>query len=726
MNLKGLEFENAHHRLVSEYKKIYSVVFHYSFFAILFVVGTIFFLRALSAENNNHYIESTHLVVQKTDLKWQFEQFIESNESQNIDLDISILQGTLETEGESFKSVNNLLTYKGFVMPRYIELAYTIPLFSKNQFSGDSYDVKEMKIFVYNVVFQEPKNLDEKIFKYAKIPINKSFEETFNLSCVFKWKIFQATCNHYITDFLANFFIYNVEQDYDGIQQIFNELEQRARYKTTFCDTLEKYTLYSNDTSLRLEPMFRKCGVEYIERFVTLQDFVEFQRQLDQGNVDGEVYFNSSLNTYKLFSLQQLLYTEFSKKQFHDRLLVVYLNFVQELLKKDTIDKFYKEEIYRFNNYYLRNELGNSVYLSKKEQVEFVIEELTKINKWSILVGFTGLQYQITHTELILSNSDEQTIIVPEITIQDLLVQVKNMSFFTITKEDISSTGQVYIAWYFDIPYHDEQLQLYADMNLKIEKSVLVVKNMNTPSASHIAEVVNATLQENAFTLPRTYQYLLDIVPLYFKKEETIAICDRIKSLLPQVRIQTCTDTFVELTKPIVGGKELQYLFKIRSMQIVGLRVSNDLYQVALEEQIADAQMDSFTLPWWIDQLVSFEINEESYDPQQANRLLIIEKFQNYLAVTPTNIWKDEKGFMVAFTLKETDFIALYDVAKSTIIHLYFEDIYIRPNIPLVFKNFNMILSDGNQTLINNFIFDPIIAIQSLNKNVFKAYEKYK
>ncbi|MEI6672050.1 MAG: hypothetical protein WCL02_01485 [bacterium] len=42
----------------------------------------------------------------------------------------------------------------------------------------------------------------------------------------------------------------------------------------------------------------------------------------------------------------------------------IYLDFVKELLKKHTIEPFYKDEIYRYNNKYLVSALEKFAYQS--------------------------------------------------------------------------------------------------------------------------------------------------------------------------------------------------------------------------------------------------------------------------------------------------------------------------------------------------------------------------
>lgn len=68
------------------------------------------------------------------------------------------------------------------------------------------------------------------------------------------------------------------------------------------------------------------------------------------------------LNQYKLLSYQQQIYQDFFINKVDIYKINTYLDFVKELLKKNAIEPFYKDEIYRYNNKYLSLALEKIVY----------------------------------------------------------------------------------------------------------------------------------------------------------------------------------------------------------------------------------------------------------------------------------------------------------------------------------------------------------------------------
>jgi hypothetical protein len=122
--------------------------------------------------------------------------------------------------------------------------------------------------------------------------------------------------------------------------------------------------LYANDYNETIKDLFSSCGPEYEETFKRINFFMEIQNNLDNQVFDQIVYKDNILNIYKLLSYQQQIYQDFLINKSDIYKITIYLDFVKELLKKDTINGFYKDIIYRYNNKYLSIELENVTYQS--------------------------------------------------------------------------------------------------------------------------------------------------------------------------------------------------------------------------------------------------------------------------------------------------------------------------------------------------------------------------
>ena len=91
---------------------------------------------------------------------------------------------------------------------------------------------------------------------------------------------------------------------------------------------------------------------------------MEIQTTLDNQSFDKISYKDEILNAYKLLSYQQQIYQDFLINKADTYKISTYLDFVRELMKKDAIDPFYKDEIYRYNNKYLSLALEKISYPS--------------------------------------------------------------------------------------------------------------------------------------------------------------------------------------------------------------------------------------------------------------------------------------------------------------------------------------------------------------------------
>ena len=91
---------------------------------------------------------------------------------------------------------------------------------------------------------------------------------------------------------------------------------------------------------------------------------MEIQKTLENQSFEKISYKDPLLNTYKLLSYQQQIYQDFLINKADSYKISTYLDFVKEILKKNVIEPFYKDEIYRYNNKYLSLSLEKMAYQS--------------------------------------------------------------------------------------------------------------------------------------------------------------------------------------------------------------------------------------------------------------------------------------------------------------------------------------------------------------------------
>ncbi len=350
-------------KIIATYKKISKFFFRYLVFLIALIIGIIIFQRILSTSKSITIFQANDtFTLQQTKLIAEFSKFMKQNIQDN-DMEIHILQGDLEAENGFIKSVNNLITYKGFVLPKYFYVYGTIPIKQMSYFSDGDYIIEELEHIVNTFVFTK-KFTVSKPFTRIHLPLTDSLIQDFNLDCLFENKISSRTCNIFLNDFLDVFFVYNISRDYDGLTKIFSAISTNETKKNRFCQGLSRYLLYANDRSETIASLFESCGPDYEKSFKQTTLFMGIQTTLDNQIFDKISYKDPTLNAYKLLSYQQQIYQDFLINKVDAYKISMYLDFVREILKKNEIEPFYKDEIYRYNNKYLSLALEKITYQS--------------------------------------------------------------------------------------------------------------------------------------------------------------------------------------------------------------------------------------------------------------------------------------------------------------------------------------------------------------------------
>ncbi|HBB04448.1 TPA: hypothetical protein DCZ39_06220 [Patescibacteria group bacterium] len=95
---------------------------------------------------------------------------------------------------------------------------------------------------------------------------------------------------------------------------------------------------------------------------------MEIQKTLENQTFEKISYKDTLLNAYKLLSYQQQIYQDFLINRTDTYKIASYLDFVRELSKNNTIEPFYTDEIYRYNNKYLSLTLEKIAYQSSVSQ----------------------------------------------------------------------------------------------------------------------------------------------------------------------------------------------------------------------------------------------------------------------------------------------------------------------------------------------------------------------
>ena len=147
--------------VIGTYRIIYKVIFSYGIF-ILAGISALIATRILVGGNFSlvPQIDATAIASAKAKIDAYDTTFTQDNI--NPDLVVKILQGDLTTDGDFIKSSKNLITYKGFILPRNILIQKDLPIKPKSYFDSPNYDTNELENFVKNIIFTNSKQVQDK------------------------------------------------------------------------------------------------------------------------------------------------------------------------------------------------------------------------------------------------------------------------------------------------------------------------------------------------------------------------------------------------------------------------------------------------------------------------------------------------------------------------------------------------------------------------------------
>lgn len=725
MEGKPFELIESMKKIIKNYRKIYTIVFHYSVFIISFLIATFIAYGQSQRTDLKIYEEPQAFIVHKVELKKTFENFIQQN-IDNSALDIYVLQWSLQATWKLLQSTNNLLTYKGYIVPRFFSLYSTVPLLDISQLTWN-YDIRNLETFAQNVLFT-PITDDSEPFKRAQLPIVGWVVNQFNISCIFKPKFMQWTCDHYMDNFIEHLFIYDLPKDYAGLQKISTRLSDKWWYKKEFCSAMKKYILYSNDTSVSLEPIFKNCGVQGLQGFQMLQGFIELQNQFKSNYTENNTYFEEKLNLYKLVSLQQIIYNDLREKRVNDRILLPYLWFIENMLKKDVMPPFYKDLTYWFHNYYLKSHLSDPAFSNKKELIDKVIAKINQINIGSSLIGYIWLQDQIQNKNLLLKVADDSNIFEHiQLSTEELFKKLNNLSFIAISDYTIAWT-RISIEWVMNLQqYKKGEQKVSFDAVLQSKNNDLIVQKIVIDGHVTLTKIVQSLVEKNERSMTNVYQYLNENSDFYVDQEWELDLCDIVKSKVSSRFVIKCSDDYIYLQKQEYGAP-IKYEFTIQDYQIRSLKISDKELQKQIDKEIKWLETNKITLPNLIQFIFDYKKIEASDVPQKTiqEALIIVEKFQKYMDVEPIKIYKENGNLFVKFQLEWVNYKVIYNTLTNDIGPLYFDNVFYRTDKEVPVKNFSISLDDEHKTIINSFVLDPLGYIESINKNAYKAYIKYK
>ena len=715
-------------KIIHRYKKISNFIFHYLIFFVALVVALIIFQRII-VQSTSYTIFGTNdtLLMQKTKLIAWFSKFLKQNIKDN-DMNIHILQWDLEVEQWFITSVNNLVDYKWFIVPRYFYLYNTLPVKQLSYFSWGNYDVMELENFINNFVFTK-KIITNTSFINVQLPLEKALIEDFNLACIFENKISNITCNYYLGDFLDSFFIYDISADYIGLKNIFDAIQSNTTNKGRFCEWLSKYLLYANDQNDNIKELFSECGQHYEDMFKRTTLFMEIQKTLENQSFEKISYKDPLLNEYKLLSYQQQIYQDFLINKADSYKISIYLDFVKEVLKKDTIAQFYKDEIYWYNNDYLSLSLEKMSYQSTTftqnlwwSKIASLITMIDTLNEGEPMLGLTWLINEIQN-KLLITPIETSTWSSDTTNIEERIQKkLQSISYLTIEKKTISETT-IDIIWYLKFFSPDKNETIKSHIIIDYINDMLLVKSIELQNKPEINDVIKNLLLIQNFSIWEIYSYISKNLVFYEQDNAPISatndLCPWLQALT-NITLVSCTNTLAKIDQ-----NSIHYEFTLQNGGIENITISDKYLENSIKMSYSTIIANTYTLIDSIQAILNYKAPLQTHEGT-TNAIVVFEKIQQYLWIKANDIADKDGKILVDISLGGINFIINYTLSTNTLGPWYFKDILVNGK-PYTIQNFNLPLDDAHQNDINTFVIDPLTVIKNADLTAWQNYnEKLK
>ena len=727
-----LDFTNTEKKIVSKYTKIHKFIFRYSIFIIIWLISIYILSQQI---NKTPILDITdNFVIEKAKLIWEFHKIIEQN-TNNENINIHILQWTLEMADDFIFSTNNLIWYKWLIMPNTLFAENLANIKSKEYFEKEDYDVKDLETFTTNILFTNSDQITKEKKNHISLPLNGNITNTFYLRCINTPTTINTICSYYIDNFLDTFFIYDIQQDYKWLIDIFNTLK-KTTHKENLCKSMNKYILYSNDTNEKLENIFIECWQNYYQNFHTLQLFLDIQNQLQKWYINKIVYQNKILNHYKLISYQQIIYNDIHQNIVNNIRFETYINYLQELLKKENkIDWFYIDLSYWLNNNHLINILNKTKYeVSDKKKIEIdnIINSLNKLNNGDQLIWYAWLKNKLTNKSLEKNNDLDSSLQInqeQQDIINKLLEWTKELSFFKIISDKIS-WDKIKISWYFSIETNEWINPIYTSLMAEMVDNDLIINNIKLNWYEELNKIIGEIIKTKKYTISEIYTYIQNNIGI-LSSNNKISTCELISNTINKMKewnkniselnLMGCDSNKISVFKTETLNKKViktYYKLTLDNFNITDIMISDKELESDISNYLSNINTNNITISSMVWEILNYKPETKEYIQQGSNNIIItLEDFELYLWTIPDDIVEWTNQIISEFTIQWIKFIWNYDITSKKLWPLYFKN-------NLAISDFELYLTSNNQNKINEFLIDPLKYIQKTNSTIVNEYLK--
>jgi len=712
------------------YKILYTIFFKYWIFILIVIIATITFIIFIKKKSTNIVKESWTQELELIKLLEENKKDLANLEATNDNLKIIIKQWNLDISDTMILSYNNLISFKGLIMPRWTFLDNLDTIKEKDYFGNWDYDTNEIEHLMKSAVLIDYDAIWSKSAETNSLIglKNNNIDATFSTSCANRPRLFNKICDEFINNFLNSFYVYNIDSDIPWTLTILRTLIWNKKYKNQACESLDKYFTYANKAPSELEDIVILCWQPYLDNYYIIQDFSNTKNELENKYIKQNVSKYKDINDYKLVSFQQILYNNIEQWiPPSEWLYKYYTNYLINILKQSStepIDSIYYDMSYRFNNWYIIPKLNKLKYQStstKRNEIESIIASIEKINNWSNIDWYLWLKYMLTNKwlEEDIKNMWWNITSDTEDTMSILLKSIKKLSYIKLINDEIV-WNTINVNWYFSIQWIKDPVYFWAELTNK--NWSLIVSEIDLNWYDEINNILWIIIQQKDNSLWEIYEFIQKNIWLYNSQDYNITPCDIIENKLNNLNIKwleflLCNENKVNITKWESWSKIL-YQFNMDNYNIQSVICNNKEIQDFINKNYSNINTNSANVWNTIEKIISYEpTKQEVSEALEWNNKVItaLEDFKTYLWVDIVDIAEQNGKVAAEFTINSVTFVGIYDTTTKELWPLYLKQ-WNENNYNIVYKQFSLYLKPENQNEINRFLLETYDYLYEINK----------
>ena len=710
-------FNQKQFNIIKTYKKIHRFLFKHGVFVMMCIIAIII-THKLTQQiyKNDSWIDfSTTVQISKTKRNKQISQL------NNNYIAINIPYGESSFIDNYHISTSNLGKYQGFIIPRNFQIESWTTLIDIEQFengeisSGKFIQTAEQLILASSL-------RSRSITPQIGLPLTNGIIEDFNLQCIKSNRLSNIICDQLLKNFYENWIFYNLWAHRTEITDIMNAVND----KKGICNLMYNNTLYQRNISEIFNTLILQCSTEQIQKYRDLSNFIEVEKELNNGVISSTIYNNRDINTYKLISIHQILYRTIIAGNLNKNYISNYLNYSQELTNRNNgnnryISPFYKDVMYWINNHILLPQLeGNNQILSKTE-INQIINQINLLNKGNIALDVKGLEKQLTTPgliqqkaigEVVMNVKDIWELLQPILGLKERL-EIRN---YTISEDREKVTIQTEIIGENITRILGENLR--ARIVLFKDKWVLFIESIYILNEKGVNTFLQSYIENNNEI---SFMGLLTLINenIVFYHEQTIenkTLCNMLtSSFSSNINIILCNEQTIDIFKD-----GLNFTFTIENETLKEVGISDLTLENQVREELQNSIINNDTTLPIIQWILDKEIEKEEINHIEE-RLIIYDKIKIYLNIIPTINSGDWKTFEVILPLGEITLKGSYDMETHTISKISF----IIPNRENTLQIPNLILplTEENRENLTYLSNNSNAYLRLFNPTVFNKYE---